>query len=120
MSKLQNAKNAAKGERAKALQLALASAAVGAVLNAGADSAVLERLPTGFATEALGKGQPVYKNRRVQLLAAATAGLVLWGGKSLSTRIATVAIANLLGSAIRNHKSQYLDQANLGIREVYK
>lgn len=107
MSKLQRAKDARAREAALARNTAIASAVVGGLLEAGADAVVLSKLPTGYSTEADGKGKPFYTNRRVQLLGAVTVGLAIWGGRSLSSRVAMVTAAGLLGAAVRNHFRQY-------------
>lgn len=119
MGKLARARAATARAKDAARDTVLLTAAVSGALAAGGDAMALEYLPTGYDKESAGKGKGIGTNKRVQLLAAATAGLYLFGGDSMWARAGLVASASLLGAAVKNHKRQYQGD-DVSTAEVYK
>jgi len=71
--------------------------------------AVLDRLPHGFDTEALGKGKEWWKNKRVLIILALLVYCIQH--ETLKYRLWAIPLTALLGTAVQQHKATYDEEA---------
>lgn len=66
---------------------------------------VLDRLPRGFDSQAAGKGQSWWKNKRVLIILAVLVWLIQHN--NLKYRLWAIPVTALLSTAVQQHKATY-------------